>query len=99
MWLSVVVSTFQVDEERQSLCCGLSLFRLVNNMMEFEEYENPVDGDGMDLEAGNDADELMEEDIPVTQEDAWAVIRYALFDFTFAVTGFCTFNADAFPPT
>jgi hypothetical protein len=53
----------------------------------------------MDLEAGNDADELMEEDIPVTQEDAWAVIRYALFDFTFAVTGFCTFNADAFPPT
>jgi hypothetical protein len=48
--------------------------------MEYEEYENPAVGDGMDLETGNDADEMMEEDdIPVTQEDAWAVIRYALF--------------------
>ena len=52
-------------------------------MMEFEEYENPTIGN--DIEGQHDDGqpedtEMMmdEEDIPVTQEDAWAVIRYVL---------------------
>ena len=51
-------------------------------MMEYEEYENPAIGNNEDDEnnAGlhEDAEMMMDdEDIPVTQEDAWAVIRYA----------------------
>lgn len=63
-------------------------------MMEYEEYENPADGgDGMDVEPG--VDELEDEDIPVTQEDAWAVIRYALFELSFYVV--YVFIADSVP--
>jgi hypothetical protein len=55
-------------------------------MMEYEEYENPANDDGMDVEAdmGNSAEAeiIDDEDIPVTQEDAWAVIRYGWFGFS-----------------
>jgi hypothetical protein len=48
-------------------------------MMEFEEYENPAIGED-DMEGENNVEQnedmmMDEEDIPVTQEDAWAVIR------------------------
>jgi hypothetical protein len=51
-------------------------------MMEYEEYENPAIGENIDDEDNvgqhEDAEMMMDdEDIPVTQEDAWAVIRYA----------------------
>ena len=42
------------------------------------EYEDPAveGGDEMDVE-GQESDNMMEEeDIPVTQEDAWAAIRF-----------------------
>lgn len=61
-------------------------------MMEYEEYENPALMDG-DNHVGHheDADMTMmdDEDIPVTQEDAWAVIRYA---FTLISLVFVTFQ-------
>jgi len=44
------------------------------------EYEDPAGEDAMEVEqqpAGEEGDPMMmeDEDIPVTQEDAWAVIR------------------------
>ena len=55
-------------------------------MMEYEEYdnnpaigdENAIDDDNNNVgEPTEDAEMMMDdEDIPVTQEDAWAVIRY-----------------------
>ena len=50
-------------------------------MMEYEEYENPAaigeDTDGENNVGQPEDTEMMmdDEDIPVTQEDAWAVIR------------------------
>jgi hypothetical protein len=53
-------------------------------MMEYEEYENPAmdeDVDGENNVGQHEDTEMMmdDEDIPVTQEDAWAVIRYVLY--------------------
>jgi hypothetical protein len=58
--------------------------------MDYEAYENPADDENetnhhgqfdanQNDDGNNGATEMMmddEEDIPVTQEDAWAVIRY-----------------------
>ncbi len=55
-------------------------------MMEYEEYDNPaIGGNVEDVGQHGDAEMMMDdEDIPVTQEDAWAVIRYALYFFVVA---------------
>ena len=43
-------------------------------MMDYE-YEDPAAADDAAMEGEEDAQEVPMEDIPVTQEDAWAVIR------------------------
>lgn len=56
-------------------------------MMEYEEYDNPAIGENMDGENNvgqhEDTEMMMDDDdIPVTQEDAWAVIRYVIYVYT-----------------
>ena len=45
--------------------------------MDWEEQEDQENRDPMEVEEeGQEEDEMNVDDMPVTQEDAWAVIRY-----------------------
>jgi hypothetical protein len=63
-------------------------------MVDFDVYADPAAGGGdIDFEnnVGHEQDDtemiMDDEDIPVTQEDAWAVIRYVCFRFTTSFDG------------